>query len=315
MMHADVTIPVELPDRLEVEIAATVHEPERAARSGVVMLAVPGGQYDRTYWHREVPGLSGYSFADDMLARGHTIVAIDNLGAGQSTRPSDPDSVTVERMGDAVAATARELRSGTVRGLGGQIDTPLFIGVGHSLGGQITALAQSAHRSFDALVILGSSFLGNANLATEQGRAQAEAALRALAGATWDSGYIRVPLTVLRPQFHLPDVPDALHAAEEEHATDLPRQAGVAAIDSAVMAPALAAIAVPVFLAFGTVDMSPEPAREPSLYPACPDMTLYRLEGSAHNHNAATTRQKLWDRVAAAVGAWRAVGVGSSDVS
>ena len=56
---------------------------------------------------------------------------------------------------------------------------------------------------------------------------------------------------------------------------------------------------VPVFLAFGDVDVSPCPHLEPSTYPASRDVTLFLLPSSAHCHNMATSRQVLWDRLEA----------------
>jgi pimeloyl-ACP methyl ester carboxylesterase len=57
-------------------------------------------------------------------------------------------------------------------------------------------------------------------------------------------------------------------------------------------------ITVPVFLAFGEVDVSPSPHTEVAAYSASGDVRLVVLQGSAHCHNAATTRQLLWDRLA-----------------
>lgn len=307
MRKQDVLIPVEVGNGLKVEIGATIFTPEAGPGSAISLLAVPGGQYDRTYWHRVVPGLSGYSFAEDMVGRGHTVVAIDNLGTGVSTRPEDADTVTISAMGEAVAAVAAKIRSGEVAAEDSSATAKpaMVVGVGHSLGGQITATAQAFYRPFDAAAILGSSFTGN-GYSDGDGRAAAEAHLRKLAGPSWDTGYLTVPFALLQSNFHLPDVPEALLKAEEQSYTVLPRQAGIFAVDSSVMAEPLRDIDAPVFLAYGEADVSPDQSRESAVYSGSPDVTFFRLRGSAHCHNGATTRQLLWDRLALVIDSWRA---------
>jgi hypothetical protein len=61
----------------------------------------------------------------------------------------------------------------------------------------------------------------------------------------------------------------------------------------------MAAVDVPVFLGVGTGDITGDPFRIPPSFPVCRDVTLFVLDGSGHNHNAAPTRELLWDRLAA----------------
>jgi hypothetical protein len=59
------------------------------------------------------------------------------------------------------------------------------------------------------------------------------------------------------------------------------------------------AVDVPVFLGLGERDTAPRPYDEPRYYPASADITLFLLPRSAHCHNFASTRTRLWDRLAA----------------
>ena len=54
-----------------------------------------------------------------------------------------------------------------------------------------------------------------------------------------------------------------------------------------------------VFVGVGETDTSPAPHREAAIYEASSDVTFYRLTASAHCHNFAGTRQRLWDRILA----------------
>ena len=59
-----------------------------------------------------------------------------------------------------------------------------------------------------------------------------------------------------------------------------------------------AGIDVPVFIALGERDVAPEPHCEPAAYSSSTDVSLFICDRMAHMHNFASTRQKLWDRLA-----------------
>lgn len=44
------------------------------------------------------------------------------------------------------------------------------------------------------------------------------------------------------------------------------------------------------------VDVSPDPRAEAGLYRSCPDITTVVLADSAHCHNMASSRHRLWRR-------------------
>ena len=47
----------------------------------------------------------------------------------------------------------------------------------------------------------------------------------------------------------------------------------------------------------GEIDTSPDPHGEVAFFKASPDVTLMVLERTAHCHNFATLRHRLWDRL------------------
>src|SRR5262249_14806172 len=69
------------------EIAATVYRPpglDAAAAATPVLVLLPGGGYGRRYF--DLPR-TGYSQADFHVRRGTVVIALDHLGAGESTHP------------------------------------------------------------------------------------------------------------------------------------------------------------------------------------------------------------------------------------
>ena len=98
--------------------------------------------------------------------------------------------------------------------------------------------------------------------------------------------------------FHLDDVPRAVVEADTASTlTVVPRRCAAASMVPGVATGAAATIDVPVFLAYGDVDVSPEPRAEPGFFPTCHDITLFLLHDSGHCHNMAGTRHELWQRL------------------
>jgi pimeloyl-ACP methyl ester carboxylesterase len=310
MNHRDVRL--QIGDVLGVgepcHLEASVYIPDdrRADEVRACLFAVPGGTYDRGYWNLTVEGHPGYSFATYATDRGCVLVTVDNLGTGASSRPRRPDLLNFDSVAAANTVAFSLVREMAAAGELYPDLPPLgaarWVGVGHSLGGQLMVVQQSTAQSFERIAVLGSSFLGNqevgsGHLAESGARAGAEATMRAMAGESWSSGYLEVPRDLLRQQFHAGDVPEAVLEADGRTATVLPRELAVTAIAPAGAAHYVKRISVPVFLAYAERDMSPDPRREVSLYQASPDITLFLLPGSAHCHNMAGTRELLWGRL------------------
>jgi pimeloyl-ACP methyl ester carboxylesterase len=141
------------------EIAATVIAPSIVAEKPVVAVGFPGGGYSRGYWDIQWPG--GYSQAEFHARRGWTFVAIDHVGVGDSSLP-DPTVLTFEVLAATNSAATKRIVSMLCAGAlstntAAPVKNPYVIGVGQSMGGCVSIVAQAAHRTFDALAVLGYS--------------------------------------------------------------------------------------------------------------------------------------------------------------
>jgi pimeloyl-ACP methyl ester carboxylesterase len=276
----------------QASLAAT-HYPARAhAAARAVLVCLPGGTYSREYWDLNVPGHRGYSFADFATENGYAVVTIDPLGTGESSKP-----VRDFDFADIAATLARAVSA--LPALTGNHAPP--VAVAHSLGGYLAITQQALFSSYAGLAVLGctNQHVAPLNLdpafiarsATPEGRAAlAQEILSAL-----PQPYFEGPREHLQSWFHLSDVPADVVAADSV-ASVVPRVFGTAMIPG-VVAELAAQIDVPVLIGYGVVDVSPDPRAEARLYCSSPDITTVVLADSAHCHNMASSRHRLWRRL------------------
>lgn len=280
----------------QASLAATYYPPRARAAAAAVLVCLPGGTYSREYWDLHVPGRRGYSFADFATENGYAVLTIDPLGTGESSKPAGD-------FGFAdIAATLASAVAALPDATG--VHTPP-VAVAHSLGGYLAITQQSLFSSYAALAILGctNQHVAPLNLdpaliarsATPAGRAAlAREILSALA-----QPYFEGPREYLQSWFHLDDVPADVVAADSVTAKSVvPRVFGTAMIPG-VVAEHAARIDVPVLVGYGAVDVSPDPRAEAGLYCNSPDITTFVLADSAHCHNMASSRHRLWRRLLA----------------
>jgi pimeloyl-ACP methyl ester carboxylesterase len=258
-----------------------------------VFVCLPGGTYGLGYFDLD---LEGYSFARFVAAHGVSVVAFDNLGTGQSSRPERP--VGFDLQAAAAASAVDRLRD--------ELAMARVVAVGHSMGGYLAMRQQAAHRSYDAVAVLGTTNFAVAPLdlpndlieAAGQGP-EARAALVDQLGSQFPEPYLDADRGPMMSWFHLSDVaPEVLDA----DARTLVNVAALAAAESTV--PGItrddaAAIDAPVFLAYGDVDVSANARAEPSAFASSPDVTLVVLPDTGHCQNMAPTREMLWRRLLA----------------
>jgi pimeloyl-ACP methyl ester carboxylesterase len=299
-------------------LSATVHVPsaQQAGPPRAVLVCWPGGSYSRAYWDMHIPGHPGYSFAEHMTDRGFVVIAVDPLGVGASSRPSDVDAVNLETMAAAAAEFVRQLRTLMAVGeldsrLAALEDVPL-VGVGHSLGGCLAIVEQAIHGSYDAVANLGFTHGGkeviesgpasgpNEDAATPMQVAVDQA--KAFLATGWEAGYGVAPRALHHGWLHAADVPAEVIAADDEKASAWPRQSYVGALLAGHSATYAGRLTCPVLVAFGDRDVPERPHDDVAFYRASQDVTLLVLSGSAHCHNFAATRTALWDRL----GTWTA---------
>jgi pimeloyl-ACP methyl ester carboxylesterase len=292
-------------------ITARVFAPTRAPRGRPsVLVCLHGGSYDWRYFHIQGPGLEGYSMAEHLAARGHIVIVPDQLGVGESARPTEPLKAT---RAVAAAANHHAMRQAFARLAEGSLHPriaacpdALKVGVGHSLGGMVLVTEQARFATYDLVAPIGYG-CGAGRLEVDGESITMADADRALVIETATPGYERVNRALISSTFHWEDVsPQALAADEAMSTAFLSIMAWEAR--HAHTAQEAAAIQTPVFLAFGERDVSPDPWAEPAFYRSSPDITLYRLPRTAHCHNFAPLRRRLWDRLDAWIAAASAGG-------
>ncbi|MEU0950673.1 alpha/beta hydrolase [Streptomyces canus] len=286
----DVTaaIPADQPLTDPIHVTTTVFaNPLELPENPTVVLAIAGATYHRRYWDLQPPGREGYSQAAWLARRGVIFVACDYLGGGDSTRPDDGDFMTLEVAADAAHAVYEQVRKRLEEGELVDELPPLsgvtYIGLGQSLGGLITIVQQGKYGDYSGVGLLGAS-----------PEFAAEVELPPLANLPMYHGAPREQFLSL---FHVPDVPEDLLAYDEaECHTVLSRVTGADALTPNLTTPFAHQIDVPVFLAFGTHDVSTHPRSEPASYPRSSDLTVVVMPDMAHMHNFADTRERLWRR-------------------
>jgi len=279
---------------MPTSIAATLFEPDAPqAIRGVVML-VPGGGFTRRYYDLEVEGYHDYSAAMQLAGRGWVVVAVDNLGTGDSTIPANGNLVTLDRsaavLAEVIAQVHSRLQSMDMPRAEMLLDLPV-VGIGHSLGGCIMTLVQGNHVCCDAVGVFGYScryIVGAVDPVTGERLREREYT---------GNGYNRTTPSSQRERFYSAEVPMDIIEAEEVARVPMPNGVAEALVPGRTAA-AAGRIAVPVLLAFGEHDVSPDPHGEPGFYRRSKDVTLLILDDAGHAHNSAPGRVAFWDRIA-----------------
>lgn len=300
--------------------AVTVVWPSTLPDRPLVIVAWPGGGYNRHYFDLRLPGQDGYSQAEHHARHGIITVACDHLGVGDSSIPSS--TLGHADLARANAATATEVLA-RLRGGGIAPGLPplpglVATGVGHSYGGLLLTMLQAAQPVFTAVGMLGWS---GVNTVIPVDRSHPLLA---------DMYRTRVPglQHPYRRAFHYEDVPESIVDADLDgypHRPDGapqppwastfmpggPNAAPERPPNGDITAADAVRIDVPVLLAMGERDVCPDPWAEPGAYRGSRDVTLVIVPAMAHAHNFASTRSILWDRIEAWAGTVTASQLGS----
>jgi pimeloyl-ACP methyl ester carboxylesterase len=120
-------------------------------RNRPLQVLVHGGTYNHKYW--DVPTINGqsYSYARFMAEQGYALLAIDQLGTGDSSKPNG-DFVTLNETALSLHQVLVQMRGGN-NPLGHAFDRIVL--VGHSFGSINAILVQGTYHDADALVVTG----------------------------------------------------------------------------------------------------------------------------------------------------------------
>lgn len=292
MRSRDLSIDVTAATRIDepVAIDATLHLPDSVAADSrlELLFCLHGGGYRRSYWHPPFGSGDSYSFARYFTDRGKAVLAPDLLGMGESSKPQPESKLSSAKIAAASAQLLTQAGAALTDGSWAQAASLSVTGVGHSIGGMQMIMQAAVHGGMDRVAVLGW---------TNQPVELAGADVADLTSDLTSGGYLPPPRQLLRNLFYLPDVPTQLIEADVVLATPTPACLGRDALTPGIVHDAAAAITVPVFVAYGVVDTSADPYREPAYFKGSSDLTLNIVEGSAHCHNFATTRRRHWQRL------------------
>ena len=299
-------------------VAATVFlpEPDRLRDSQPAVFALPGGGYSRGYYDMAFPGHTDYSQAAHHIDRGLVVVALDHLGVGESS-PEVAETVHIEDIAAAndaaVAAIADRLRNGTAVAGYPRVDVGARIGMGQSMGGGVAVIMAARQHTFDAVAVLGYSAFHTVLPMRQQSQTVAASEHFDYTRDTAPDELSVAESAAQIPEFLYPffweDVPTDIVDADTHGGYPIRTSAppfGSATLPTCVVAmlspgyikAEAAELQVPVFIGVGERDVVPEPHREPAAYCCSSDVSLFICDRMAHMHNFASTRRKLWDRVA-----------------
>lgn len=287
----------------EHHIAAWVFPPSEPRATTPLLFCLPGGSYTKAYWHLEVPGHQGYSFAEHLSAAGMLVVAIDHLGTGESSRHPHAAALTPDVVSQAnAAALSRVVSAATTGELARGLD-PLrlgpVVGVGHSMGAMLAIFQQSLYGGFDAIAPLGYGTVGPWARLQGIGAPSYESVMQPAREGALDAPFKADRTTPeMRHHFYWEDVPAEVIAADDLTNTYLPGVTGPLSIVPFIATDHAGRVECPVFIGLGERDSTTGHHQEPHAYASSKDITLFVLAGSAHCHNTAGTRHVLWDRLA-----------------
>jgi pimeloyl-ACP methyl ester carboxylesterase len=142
--------PVTLSDGNTYKVAGHLYY-QGSPRNRTLLLALHGANYNHKYW--DVPEINGhdYSFARYMAGQKYAVLAIDQLGTGESDKPCG-DFLTLAETTSAIHQIIGQLRTGE-----GDIRHAFdrIVLVGHSLGSINAVYEQATYADADALITTG----------------------------------------------------------------------------------------------------------------------------------------------------------------
>lgn len=121
-------------------------------RSHTIQVLLHGGTYNHNYWDAGVINNTNYSYANYMAGQCYTVLALDRLGTGESSKP-DGDFVNKVTEADAVAQILTSLRTNHNPT---QRKFKRIVLVGHSFGSFLSVYTLGEYGNVaDGLVVTG----------------------------------------------------------------------------------------------------------------------------------------------------------------
>jgi pimeloyl-ACP methyl ester carboxylesterase len=284
------SFPVTLSDESTYSIAGYLYH-QGGCEHRTLQVVLHGATYNHHYW--DAPTFNGlsYSYAGAMAGEGYEVLAIDQLGAGESDHP-DGDFFTLDEAASALHQVLASLR---------RPDNPLhrnferIVLVGHSLGSITAVYSEGMHGDADGLVLTGLAL-------SPHPPPVAASVIEALLGAP----YVTFP-AALRTQifYYVPAADPAVIAFDNAVLSDeVPRGEFVTGLQLSSDPAALGAslITEPVLVLLGDEDATAPGALAPgeaAFYPAAKSITVQTLPSIGHVVNLHRDHDEGWGRIEA----------------
>jgi pimeloyl-ACP methyl ester carboxylesterase len=275
-------------------LALELFVPGAFAASPVLFFCMPGGGMNRGYFDLDGGEGQPFSFARAMTAAGHVVVTIDPVGVGDSTRPDDGFVLTSAVMIELNHRAFIAMRALDEDGLA--LGSMPVVGVGHSAGAMLAVQQQATFGDFAAMLLLcfGSGGLPQhfpAEYVAAAAKPDFDRTLIIDMARSKFGGDGYMPIRA-RP----PETPSARALAGAYSAT--PSVIGAHAMTPGNVAPEIAMLDCPVFLALGERDMTGPPHLLARDFEACRDLTIYVAAGAGHHLFLIPEAPALYGRIA-----------------
>jgi len=254
----------------------------------MTFFCLPGGGLTKDYYDLA----PGFSFTEAMSALGYDVILMDHPGVASNPLPDDHPFFTPR---DAARYMAQAL------GLW-DIQTPI-IGIGHSLGGMMIMLMQSAGAPFKALGLFGSSAGG-----LDWGLSDVEKTyinkpekfardLEALSLAKFGGPISRHGRGPSGDSIVFGGETPALTQRLRDVACEMNSAGAMMSMMRGSFTSEVEAIDVPIFFAFGDHDIGIPSADVPKDFINTPKTELVVLENTGHNHFAFSSTKALYKKL------------------
>ena len=174
-----------------------------------VQLLVHGATYNHDYWDFGTVHGVDYSYARDVAARGIATFAVDEIGAGASSRPASSE-VTIQAAAYVAHQLVHDLRDGSATGTRFR----KVVAMGHSLGSVVVWQEAISYGDVDGVIVTGAAHSLSVRFQPTVFHSVTDDPAFAASGL--DAGYLTtVPGVRGATFYHTPDADPAVIARDE----------------------------------------------------------------------------------------------------
>ena len=283
-------------DGNSVSMNAQIFEPNCQADNSV-FFCLPGGGVTKDLFDLGTFNGFDFSLVSRMTDLGHTLITMDHPGTGSNPLPDDHPFLKPRDAADYEVMALNQFLKQT-----NLYDAKLF-GVGHSMGGMLTILAQGRHSPFDAICLFGSS-AGGLDWALDDHEKKYIGHEKAIKKDI-EELVLRKFKMAFTPSMGGPSgnsitfggSSEKLNERLREIGTELYAAGGMMGMIRGSMTSEVEAITCPIFFAFGDHDIGIPPEDAPKDFINAKKTELVVLENTGHNSFAFPTIATLCEKL------------------